>query len=141
MMRFREHHVITVTLDTEHDIVYTELDPSHWYSRSHSTRVSQVEGAGKPSEHDLPDGDGGGFMWRIDSYWRFVQQDGGTYLEVEAVSLSRAIPTGVGWIIKPYITSVPRKSLEDTLSYTRSGVLAGSKSSGMGPDTGQRTSE
>jgi hypothetical protein len=128
MMRFREHHVITVVLDTEHDIVYTELDPTHWYSRSYSTRVSQVEDAGKAGEHDLSDGDGAGFMWRIDSFWRFAQQDGGTYLEVEAISLSRAIPTGVGWMIKPFITSVPRESLKDTLSCTRSAVLAGLKS-------------
>lgn len=128
MMRFREHHVITVTLDTEHDIVYTELDPTHWYSRSYSTRVSQVEKAGKPGEHDLPDGDGAGFVWRIDSYWRFAQQDGGTYLEVEAISLSRAIPSGVGWMVKPFITSVPRESLEDTLRCTRSAVQARFKS-------------
>ena len=123
MMRFREHHVITVTLDTEHDIVYTPVDSSHWYSRSYSTRVSQVEGAGTPEEHDLPDGEGAGFMWRIDSYWRFVQQDGGTFVEVEAISLTRAIPTGVGWIVKPFVASVPRESLHDTLSCTRSAVL------------------
>jgi hypothetical protein len=128
MMRFREHHVITVTLDTEHDIVYTELDPTHWYSRSYSTRVSQVEQADGSGEHDLPDGEGAGFMWRIDSYWRFAQQDGGTYLEVEAISLSRAIPSGVGWMVKPFITSVPRESLEDTLRCTRSAVQARFKS-------------
>ncbi|HEV2382402.1 MAG TPA: hypothetical protein VG206_21765 [Terriglobia bacterium] len=123
-MRFREHHVITVTLDTEHDIVYTELDPAHWYSRSYSTRVSQVENPGKSGEHDLPDGEGAGFMWRIDTYWRFAQQEGGTYLEVEAISLSRAIPAGVGWMVKPFIASVPRASLEDTLRCTRSAVQA-----------------
>jgi hypothetical protein len=123
MMRFREHHIITVTLDTEHDIVYTEVDPTRWYSRSYSTRVSQVENAGKADEHDLPDGAGDGFIWRIDSYWRFAQQDGGTYLEVEAISLSRSIPTGVGWMVKPFVTSVPRESLHDTLICTRSAVL------------------
>ena len=138
MMRFREHHVITVTLDTEHDVVYTELDPTHWYSRSYSTRVSQVEDAGKPGEHDLPDGDGNGFMWRIDTYWHFAQQDGGTYLEVEAISLSRAIPSGVGWMVKPFITSVPRESLHDTLSCTRAAVAVRLKAAGKSQGAGAR---
>jgi hypothetical protein len=143
MMRFREHHVITVTLDTEHDIVYTEADPTRWYSRSYSTRVSQVEDAGKPSEHDLPEGEGDGFVWRIDSYWRFAQQDGGTYLEVEAISLSRAIPTGVGWLVRPFITSVPRESLHDTLSCTRAAVLkrrTGGQGLNQGPGVRDRGS-
>ena len=122
-IRFREHHVITITLDTEHDVTYTEMDPAHWYSRSYSTRVSQVEDAGKPSERDLPDGHGDGVVWRIDSFWQFLQQDGGVYVEVEAISLSRSIPTGLNWLIKPFITSVPRESLHDTLDYTRSAVL------------------
>jgi hypothetical protein len=123
-MRFREHHVITITLDTEHDVNYTEVDPTHWYSRSYSTRVSQVENAGKPDERDLPDGQGDGFLWRIDTYWRFVERDHGVYLEVEAISLSRAIPAGLGWLITPFLTSVPRESLQDTLGYTRSAVLS-----------------
>lgn len=123
-MRFREHHVVTITLDTEHDVNYTEVDPTHWYSRSYSTRVSQVENAGKPDERDLPDGQGDGFLWRIDTYWRFVERDRGVYLEVEAISLSRAIPAGLGWLIKPFLTSVPRESLQDTLGYTRSAVLS-----------------
>jgi len=129
-MRFREHHVITVTLDTEHDVQYIEVDPAHWYSRSYSTRVSQVENAGKPDERDLPDGQGDGFMWRIDTYWRFVERDGGVYLEVEAISLSRDIPAGLGWLIKPFLQSVPQESLQDTLGYTRSAVLASLKAAG-----------
>ncbi len=122
-IRFREHHVITITLDTEHDVAYTRVDSAHWYSRSFSTRVSEVQEAGKPDEHDLPDGQGGGYVWRIDSFWRFLQQDGGVYVEIEAISLSRGVPTGLNWLIKPFITSVPRESLHDTLDCTRAAVL------------------
>ena len=123
-MRFREHHVITVTLDTEHDVTYTQVDPAHWYSRSYATRISQVENAGKPDERDLPVGLGVGFMWRLDTYWRSEERDAGVYLEVEAISLSRGIPAGLAWLIKPFLTSVPRESLQDTLGYTRFAVLA-----------------
>ncbi|HUI41958.1 MAG TPA: hypothetical protein VL523_08320 [Terriglobia bacterium] len=122
-MRFREHRVITIMLDADFDVTYTEVDPSHWYATSASTQVQQVENAGQPGEHDLPDGQGDGFLWRLDTYWRYVEQDGGVYVEVEAVSLTRDVPTGLGWLIKPFITSVPRESLKSTLESTRAAVL------------------
>jgi len=122
-MRFREHHVITITLDAEQDVTYTEVDPARWCIRSYSTHISQVQDAETPSEHDLPEGQGDGFLWRLDTFWRFLQQDGGVYVEVEAVSLSRDIPSALSWLIKPFITSVPRDSLRNTLECTRSAVL------------------
>jgi hypothetical protein len=122
-MRFREHDVIAITMDTEHDVTYTEMDPDRWCIRSYSTHISQVQDAGTASEHGLPDGQGDGFLWRVDTFWRFLQQDGGVYVEVEAVSLSRDIPSALSWLIKPFITSVPRDSLHNTLECTRSAVL------------------
>lgn len=123
-MRFRKKKVITVTLDTEHDVHYSELDSTHWCSRSVSTRIAEVEHAGKPDEHEKPIGHDGGFLWRINSYWRFVERDGGVYVECESVSLTRSIPAGVGWLIKGLVTSVSKQSLEHTLTSTRSGALA-----------------
>jgi hypothetical protein len=122
-MRLHQRHLITVTLDVEFDIRYIERDPHHWYVRSHSTRVRQVENAGKADERDLPEGQGDGFLWQLDSYWRYVEQDGGVYVELEAVSLTRDVPTGLGWMIKPFLTSIPRESLESTLESTRKAVL------------------
>lgn len=122
--RLRKHKVITVTLDTEHDVHYSRLDDTHWSSRSVSTRIAEVVDADKPGEHEKPAGHDGGFLWRINSYWRFVERDGGVYVECESVSLTRNFPTGLAWLIGPFVTSVPKESLEHTLSNTRSGVLA-----------------
>ena len=36
-----------------------------------------------------------------------------------AISLSRDVPTGLGWIINPIIRSLPRESLSNTLRETR----------------------
>jgi hypothetical protein len=36
-------------------------------------------------------------------------------VQVESVSLTRSIPTGLGWAIGPYIESIPRDSLAFTL--------------------------
>ena len=122
--RLVKHKVITVTLDTEHDVRYTRVDDSHWYSRSVSTRIAEVADAGEPREREKPVGHDGGFLWRLNSYWRFVERDGGVYVECESISLTRDIPSGLGWMIGPFVTSIPKESLERTLVSTRSAVLA-----------------
>ncbi|MCI0352695.1 MAG: hypothetical protein L0Z53_25015 [Acidobacteriales bacterium] len=118
-LRFVKKKVITVVLDTEHDVNYTRLDAQRAYSRSHTTRVNEVESPGEPSERQKPVGQGGGYMWRMDTYWRYLEKDGGVYVRCDAVSLTRDIPTGLGWLIGPFITSIPRDSLNHTLNSTR----------------------
>lgn len=121
--RFKRHKVVTVVLDTEYDIQYARISPTREISRSFSTRVQEVENAGKSDEKDKPIGDDTGFLWRLDTFWRFEQRDGGTYVQCEAVSLTRDIPTGLGWLIRPFIESVPRESLEFTLMKTREALI------------------
>jgi hypothetical protein len=36
-------------------------------------------------------------------------------MQIESVSLTRSIPTGLGWAVGPFVESVPRESLEFTL--------------------------
>lgn len=123
-LRLRYKKIITVTLNTEHDVRYTELDPTHWYARSASTRIAELKNAGSPAESEKPVGHDGGFLWRINSYWGYVERDGGVYVECESVSLTRDIPTGLGWLIRPLVTGIPRESLEHTLEATRSAASA-----------------
>jgi len=123
-LRLRYKKIITITLNTEHDVRYTELDPTHWYSRSASTRIAEVKNAGSPDESEKPVGHDGGFLWRINSYWGFEERDGGVYVECESVSLTRDIPTGLGWLVRPFVTGIPQESLEHTLGATRSGASA-----------------
>lgn len=123
-LRFREKKVITVTLNTEHDVHYTSADATHCYSRSYSTRIAEVENAGRADEREKPVGHDGGFLWRINTYWRFEERDGGVYVECESVSLTRDIPTGLGWLIGPFVTGIPKESLQHTLGSTRSALLA-----------------
>ncbi len=120
--RVRKHKVITVTLDTEHDVRYFPVDATHWHSRSVSTRIAEIANAGEKNEREKPIGHDGGFLWRIESWWKFEERDGGVYLECESVSLTRNIPTGLGWLIKPFVTSIPRESLEMTMGSTRTAV-------------------
>jgi len=70
-----------------------------------------------------PEGHDRGFLWRMNTYWRFEQKDGGTYVESQSISLTRDIPTGVGWLVGPMVNSIPRESLTFTLATTRAAVL------------------
>jgi hypothetical protein len=117
-MRLIKHKVITVVLDTEHEIHYFPIDSTHCRSQSRTIKIAEVENPGKPSEREMPPGTGHGFLWRLNTYWRFQQRDGGTWIECQAISLTRAIPTGLGWLIEPIIRSLPRESLENTLRET-----------------------
>jgi hypothetical protein len=118
-LRLRETKIVTVVLDTEYDVHYVQLDSTRACSQSYSTRVEEVENAGQPSEHEKPVGNDSGFLWRLNSYWRFRARDGGVFVQLEAISLTRDIPEGLGWLIRPFITSIPRESLVFTLNRTR----------------------
>lgn len=118
-LRLLKKKVLTVILNTEHEVTYYPLDATRWHSRSYSTRVAQVVNPGQAGERELPEGNDQGFLWRLYSYWRFQARDGGVYVECEAVSLTRDIPTGLGWLIGPMVRELPRQSLAATLESTR----------------------
>jgi hypothetical protein len=123
-LRFHRAMVITVVLDTEHSVHYQHFDATHAASRAASTRVQEVEHAGAANERILPEGKDNGYLWRINNYWRFLERDGGTYVQCESVSLSRDIPTGLAWLVAPFANSIPRDSLRFTLHATRKHLSA-----------------
>jgi len=122
--RLRKKQIITVTFNTNHDVQYFPVDATHCHSRSVSTRIAEVANADQPNEHEKPVGHDGGFLWRLNSYWRFEEKDGGVYVEVESISLTRDIPMGLGWLVKPFVTRIPRESLLMTLGSTRTAAEA-----------------
>lgn len=122
--RLVKKKIITITLNTNHDVQYFPVDVTHCRSRSVATRIAEVVDAGQPDEHEKPIGHDGGFLWRLNSYWRFEEKDQGVYVEVESISLTRDIPTGFGWMIRPFVTSIPRESLFMTLDSMRSAATA-----------------
>jgi len=117
--------IITVVLDTDHDVHYFHVgdaDGARWGCRSYTTRTAEVDDAGKPNEKVEPPDTGYGFLWRIYSYWRFEERDGGAYAECRAISLTRDIPTIFKWIIEPMVRSLPKDTLIQTLKSTRDAV-------------------
>jgi hypothetical protein len=118
-LRFYFKKVISVTVNTESVGQYTRHGPDRVSSSIRSTRIAEVENPDTPSERELPVGHDGGFLWRLNTYWRFLERDGGTYIECESLTLTRGIPIGLGWVIGPFVTSIPRETLAMTLGATR----------------------
>ena len=121
-MRVKQKHVLTVVMDMDYDVAFARLDAEHGYSISRSTRVAEIADAGTSKEHALGDGEEHGFLWRLNTYWSYEEADGGLYMQIETVSLTRAIPAGLGWAIKPFVESVPKESMEFTLRATETGL-------------------
>ncbi len=113
-LRVRQKHVLTVVLDTTYSISLGRLDSSHGFSSSRSTRIQEIGPAGNA----LPPGEEHGFLWAQNTWWTYEERDGGLLVQVESVSLSRSIPTGLGWAVRPFVESVPRDSLRFTLDRT-----------------------
>lgn len=122
-LRLRKTKVVTVILDTNYDVKYEVFAPDRAASYSYSTRIAEVDNAGKPSETEKPVGNDSGFLWRLNSYWRFSERDGGVYVQLEAISLTRDIPSGLGWFVGPFVTSIPKESLDFTLTRTRDALV------------------
>ena len=73
---FLYEEVVSVTLNTEHEAQFTSPATDRTYSVIRSTRVAEVDDAGTPSEREERPGTGHGFMWRLNTYWRFLEQEG-----------------------------------------------------------------
>jgi len=105
--------VFTVVLNGEFDVEYRDLGSGRWAVLSRSTRLAQVEG-----DHELPVGTGLGFVWRLNAYWLIEPRPNGVYMECRSLSLSRDIPFGLNFAVKPFVTGVPPESLRQTLLAT-----------------------
>ncbi|GAC1702062.1 MAG: hypothetical protein NVS9B4_06570 [Candidatus Acidiferrum sp.] len=123
-LRFRRHKIITVVLNTEHEVQYFTDGAKRAHSRSSSLRIVEVEDPGRGGEREKTPGQDSGFLWGMETWWRMEERDGGVYVQSEVVSLTREIPTGLAWLIGPFVTSVPKETLSFTLAATRQAVAA-----------------
>jgi hypothetical protein len=114
--------VISVVLNVNNDVYYSRIGTARAHVRSVSTRIAEVQDADGSNHIELPVGRDSGFLWRFNNYCSLDEQSEGTYVQCESLSLSRGIPTGLGWLVGPFVTSIPRESLEFTLGHMRSAL-------------------
>ena len=113
---------VTGAVEADNEVHICKLDARRVYSLSNATRVQEIVHYGQPEERLSSENQGPGYVWRTASMNRLEQRDGGVYIEMEMISLSRGIPMGFGWLIKPLIEHMPRTVMLETLNDTRNAV-------------------
>lgn len=113
---------VNPTFNINSRVTYSLPDARHASSYSLATRIAQVENAGQPDEHEDAVGHDGGYLWRLNSYWRIQEKDGGVAAEWEVITLSRSIPVLVRWLVQPLIEHLAGATLRESLEATRKEV-------------------
>ncbi len=127
-LQFYRKSLVTVVLNANFDVFYAQQSATRSISKSYSTRIAEVVNADKPNERELPVGNDHGYLWRLDSYWRVEEKDGGVYVENESIALTRRVPAIIAWLVNPLLKSIPKGVLSNLLRATRNAVLVSSQS-------------
>jgi hypothetical protein len=121
-LQFYSKTIVSAVFNVNFASLTTDYSPERTQIRSCSTRVADVENFGTPDEHELPPADSRGYLWRLCTWWHIEEKDGGTYIQVEAIELSRTVPFALAWIVNPIIHNVPKTFLSHLLSATQKAV-------------------
>lgn len=122
MLLTNKEIVASTALDSEYEACYHQVDERRWYSVAYTTRVREIRHNGRSGAQELPPGQGSGYIWRLYSIARFEERDGGVYIELEAIALSRDIPVAVRWAIDPIVHRVSKNSMLISLRQTEDAV-------------------
>jgi len=121
-LQFYSKTIVTAVFNVNFVTETSDFSPARSQIRSCSTRVAEVENFGQPDEHELPPANAHGYMWKMCTWWHIEEKNEGTYIQVEAIELSRTVPLAFAWIVNPIIRNVPRTFLSHLLSATQKGV-------------------
>lgn len=116
--------IVTATYNTEHQVEYSRWGDGRAVSRTVATRIRELEDAGTPQEREKPLGEDRGFLWRLNSYWRYEAVEGGVLVECESLTLSRSIPFFLAPLVRPIVSGVAKESLDRTLTSMRDRILS-----------------
>ena len=117
---------VTAAVSTDNQIHIVRLDSKRVLITSSATRIQEIANYGQSSEHAFPEDRRPGYVWRAVVNERLEERDGGVYVELETVALSRGIPVEFRWLIKPLTDELPRKMMIDMLNDTRAALANGS---------------
>jgi putative flippase GtrA len=109
-LRLTRSMLVTATYDTWHRVRHASR-PGRLESVSVASRIDEVDDAGTAAERRLTAAESRGFLWRMQSFWRFVVVPEGVVITCESVTLSRPVPLGLGLVARPVITRVARESM------------------------------
>ena len=118
-LKLQRKDIVTVVYNTEHVVVFSRINDARAVSASTATRIAEVADVKTPQEHELRAGDDRGFLWRLNTYWRYEQAANGVIAECESITLSRDIPPIVKYVVRPLADRAARESMTSTLASLR----------------------
>jgi hypothetical protein len=113
---------VTAALRSQYESHDFQVDGRRWYNIASTVRVQEVENYGRAGERTLAPDQGDGFIWRMYGIARYAERDGGVYVELEALALTRDIPPSLRWLVSPVVSHLSRNSILTTLRQTRDAV-------------------
>jgi hypothetical protein len=113
---------LRTALDSEYEAAYFQVNQRQCYSLAHTIYLREIQHYGEPGARSLREDQGSGLIWRLASITRLEERDGGVYLELEAMALSRDVPGSLRWLVNPIVRRVSRDSLTTSLRETRHAV-------------------
>jgi hypothetical protein len=122
MLLIHKSTLLKTALDADYETSYARVDDRRIYSVSRATRIQEIDEYGSRTQRTLPADEGKGIIWRLFSITRYAERDGGVYLELEAIGLSRDIPASLRFLVEPIVRRVSRASLSTSLRQTESAV-------------------
>lgn len=117
--RFYRKAIVTAVYNVDFNVDCVEPDAARGHCDSRAVRIAEVENPGKAGEKEYPIGNDHGYMWKLNLYARYVERDGGVYIEVEFLALSRSVPAVFAWLVNPYVKSIPREYLANYMLKTK----------------------
>jgi hypothetical protein len=136
MLLMNKSLFLKTAFDSDYESSYVQVDDRRAYSVTRTTRVQEIEEYGSPAQRLLQEGEGSGVIWRLFGVTRFVERDGGVYLELEVIGLSRDIPASLRWLVEPMVRRVSRGSLSTSLRQTESAVRLHAEAANSKPGNG-----
>jgi hypothetical protein len=137
MLLMNKSVISKTALDSDYRASWFRVNDQRWYGVSETMRIQEIAGYGTSGQRTLPEDEGTGLIWRIRGVTRFEERDGGVYIELEAMVLSRDIPAAVRLVVSPIVRRVSRESLLTSLRQTqdavRSAAKLGDRDTAVGP--------
>jgi putative flippase GtrA len=123
-LKLQRSKFVTAVYNTEHLVRYDRLSERYAASRSVAIKIAELENPNTGWEREKPQGRDRGFVWRLNSYWRYEQTDRGVIVECESLSLSRTVPAFLEYWIRPLIDRVAAESMQRTLGSMRQRLIS-----------------
>ena len=119
-----------IALDADFSAAYYDAGPKRAYSMATTTRLQQIQDYGGRHQRELEPAAPKAYLWAVSTITRYLERDGGVYVELEGMALSRGIPSALRWLVDPFVRQAAQDTMAASLKQSRQAVL---KERGLSP--------